>query len=359
MSAALHKFISSSQKSAVKDPDGFVPADHYLSLDTGKEIYLIDPLLPAGGSMLLYAKAKVGKSSLALQLMHALAGGSKSWLGFPVTLQGRVLYLQADTPRSIWKRRLKVLTQNGYRFCNDRARFADARSLKKTLNLSIQSHEDDLREAIDHVKNDPLPEGATWGQTPIALIVDTLRAVHLGDENNSGDQQGFVNKMKDIAQGGAVIFIHHDNKGGDQPGQNKDMRERARGSSALAGAVEALMWVMSGKHKSSAEYRGNDIEEGKLALRKKVLYPPGMEEEKRGGVLTWHLMEDAEEAATLDPDEDILRAINDKTLHNKTAVKNYIRELKDLSPSGAQKQLQKFIDRFEGPVREVRPEWFA
>ena len=351
------KFISSSHKGKVQDPDGFVPADHYLSLDAGKEIYLLDPLLPAGGSMMLYAKAKVGKSSLALQLMHALTGGAKDWLGFPVALQGRVLYLQADTPRSIWKRRLKVLTENGYKFHNDKARFADAKSLKKILNLGDPTHEKELREAIESVVDDPLPSGATWGAVPVALIVDTMRAVHLGDENMSGDTQGFVNKMKDIARGASVIFIHHDNKEHPQMKGKRDMRDAARGSTALAGAVEALVYMRSSARKHTAEYMGNDIEDGTLKLRKKVLYPPGREESKKGGVLTWHLLEEADE--DLDPDEDILNAINDRTLHNKTAVMKFIAELKDVSRSAAQKQLAKFIERFEPQVKEVRPEWFT
>jgi hypothetical protein len=69
--------------------------------------YLIDGLLPVGGSMLLGAQKKVGKSTFLLNLVQAVSRGT-SFLG-RATRAGRVLYISVDEPKAITKARALAL----------------------------------------------------------------------------------------------------------------------------------------------------------------------------------------------------------------------------------------------------------
>ena len=73
--------------------------------------YLIDGLLPVGGSMLIAAAKKVGKSVTQLNLAKAVARG-EPFLG-RATRAGRVLYVSLDEPQSITRARATALGITG------------------------------------------------------------------------------------------------------------------------------------------------------------------------------------------------------------------------------------------------------
>lgn len=81
-------------------------------LGAGREVpYLIDGLLPVGGSMLFAAAKKVGKSVSLLNLAISVARGLP-FLGRP-TQQGRVLYVSLDEPQAITRARANLLGITG------------------------------------------------------------------------------------------------------------------------------------------------------------------------------------------------------------------------------------------------------
>src|SRR5215510_6093278 len=73
--------------------------------------YLIHRLIPEKSRIQLVGPAKAGKSFFAWQIALSVAQG-RDFLGRK-TKQGRVLYLQFDTPDHIWKERLDDLDING------------------------------------------------------------------------------------------------------------------------------------------------------------------------------------------------------------------------------------------------------
>ena len=171
--------------------------------------------------------------------MFALTGGTPDWLGFPVRKIGRVLYLQVDTPRSTWIRRFRVLHANGWKFNHDRARFADRKSLELTaLNLIDPRHRAYIREMIEWVMEDPLPAGADYPAFPIAVVVDTMRRVHLGNENDSTDQQAVMNALTEVINPAALILISHQRKAqGEVP---DSVVEGNRGSNTVSGEADII-----------------------------------------------------------------------------------------------------------------------
>src|SRR5688572_32876186 len=100
----------------------------YLKLPRAKETWLVDPILPTSGALLLYGDPKVGKSFAALQLAAALASPSvEESFGFPVKTHGPVVYVQLDTPRSLWAERLEEVRESGVN--TDSIHFADRETL--------------------------------------------------------------------------------------------------------------------------------------------------------------------------------------------------------------------------------------
>ena len=336
------------------EPRGFIPLDRYVGLGVGKTVYLVEPLLPRGGMGVLFAKEKVGKSALAIQLMHALAGGAKSWLGFPVRQHGRVLYLQVDTPRSTWVQRFQVLQECGWKFNPDCVRNADSVSIgHPALDLMNPEHEKEMRGMVMDVVNDPLPEGADYPPEPLVVFFDTTRRIHLGDENSSSDQQMLLNVVQRIADPAAVVLIAHQRK--DQHGGDTDIRAAVRGSGAVGGAVDIILWMKASKKAASLAWHGRDLEEGKKKLKKEVLYPPGDVDGTRG-VLTWEL-DEAEEGVE-EPDAELLRLVEDQGLGTKAAIVKAMMEVGGKGRSTCWKQLRGFLEKHEALVRVSRPDLF-
>lgn len=70
--------------------------------------WLIDDLLPVGGVVMLYAKPKMGKSFLAIQLALTVASGGE-FLGFQAQ-KHEVLYIDLETSQRSMKNRISMMT---------------------------------------------------------------------------------------------------------------------------------------------------------------------------------------------------------------------------------------------------------
>jgi RecA-family ATPase len=218
----------------------------YLNLPRAPHTWLIEPIIPMGGSVLMYGDAKVGKSYSALQLAMALQGvEGDHWLGFPVRHTGPVVYVQLDTPRSLWAERLIKLRDHGAKI--------------DQLNLSD-------RETIGAYPFDILdPTHATIlslalrDYNPVAVIIDTIREFHQLDEDKSTDMKRVISALTAAVDPAALILIAHARK----PGQNGyDLLADNRGSSYVVGRMDSII-RFSKKH---VYYTGRAIEEGSLKL---------------------------------------------------------------------------------------------
>jgi len=196
--------------------------------------------------MTLYGDAKVGKSYAAIQLACALSQGG-DWLGFPIRQTGPVVYIQLDTPRSLWASRLDALAEAGLPVHS--LSFADRETLDlypfDILKTEPVVHRDVLREAILSL---PKP--------PSVVIIDTLREVHGGDENDSTAMQAVLANLVVATQPAALILISHSRK------PNADMGPSTindlRGSNYVVGRMDAICQFQ----KRSIAFTGRAIEHG-------------------------------------------------------------------------------------------------
>jgi RecA-family ATPase len=225
-----------------------VTGSAFLSLPSSPETWLIEPLLPSSGAMLLYGDPKVGKSFAALQLAHAVATG-ESWLGFPCR-KARVCYAQLDTPRNVWQKRITTLASVGAINDLDNLWFTD-RELMETWPFDIlnPAHLIMFREELQALK-------------PDMVIMDTLRESHSADENDSTEMQEAIAALVAATQPAALILISHSRKPSQDEGYS--LMNDNRGSSYVVGRMDAIVRFTP----KSARVSGRTIEEHSLDLER-------------------------------------------------------------------------------------------
>lgn len=222
--------------------------EDYLS-QKASQTWLIKPLLPVGGTLLLYGDPKIGKSFAALQLAQALTGNRADFLGFEAPAQSApVVYVQLDTPRSLWQERLEDLTQRGHKF--DRLFLSDRESLDTwPFDILKFEHHSLLKDLVSTYK-------------PSAVFVDTLKETSRVEENKAELQQLVVQSIRAAVQPAALVLIHHAKKPMDE--HVPDLLGDIRGSSYLAGAVDTIMRLTA----SGLYYVGRAAEGGVVRTRR-------------------------------------------------------------------------------------------
>lgn len=223
-----------------------VSVSDYLALPRAPEAWIIDPIVPTGGTVILYGDAKLGKSYLALQLAEAIQLGS-TWLGFPVSSPGRVAYLQLDTARGIWAERFERLLGGGFDPGNMLLGDRDTLGLWPFDALN-PTH-------LDRLKLELAPFN------PDVVIIDTLRAAHGGKENDSDVMQQVITRLALAVQPAALVIVSHSRKPSEQ---GVDVLNDQRGSNAAVGAVDTILRLT----KRGLHFVGRAIEEGMIKIER-------------------------------------------------------------------------------------------
>ncbi len=212
----------------------FLSSTAYLSLPRAPKTWIVEDLLPTSGLLNIWGTAKSGKSFAALQLAVAVSTDAPSFLSLPIHTHGPVCYLQADTPRGL--------------FCTH---YLDR--IAAQYDISGIFHAD--QEMIPYPFS-ILGDGGVWLRkalaamtpSPVVLIIDTLRDIHSGDENDSSVMRNVMSALVAashvIAPSPALVLLSHARKANPQtPDAGEDITEGNRGSNAVAGRTDALLRV--------------------------------------------------------------------------------------------------------------------
>lgn len=222
------------------------PGEDYLTLPSTPDTWLIEPLLPSSGALLLYGDPKVGKSFAALQLAESIQVG-RPWLGYP-TRKGTVAYIQLDTPRNVWQTRIKTLQSDGA--ITSLPHLADRETLEAwPFDILRPEHLITLRDELQALK-------------PDLVIMDTLRESHSADENDSTAMQKAIAALVAATQPAALVLLSHSRKPNPEGGLN--IMADARGSNYVVGRMDAVVRFTP----KSARVSGRSIEEHSLELER-------------------------------------------------------------------------------------------
>jgi len=193
--------------------------------------YVLPGLLP-GTFGLMVAPGATGKSQLALDVAASLALGRPIAGGlFPSNEPAKVVFLAGEESDRLLAERIRSLV---------RLDEQGAPGLHDNLILLPMAGESCTLLA-DGRPTSLYDELRTIAQGARLVIIDPLRRMHGGDENNSSDMTRFVVAMEQLAKGtgAAVVGLHHANRASaaDTASQNA-----ARGSSAL---VDGARWQLN------------------------------------------------------------------------------------------------------------------
>lgn len=221
----------------------------YLALPREAETWLISNLLPAGGAMVLYGDSKTGKSYAALQLALALSDeATGTWLGFPISQKGQVVYIQLDTPRSLWAARIDKLNIPDEK--SARVQLCDRGTLDCwPFDILNPNHYRLLTQLVADV-------------SPTAVIIDTIREAHSADEDSSTTMRNVISSLCAATQPAALILVAHSRKPNYQHGP--DLLHDQRGSGYVVGRMDAIVRFT----KKTLHYTGREIEEGTIRIER-------------------------------------------------------------------------------------------
>lgn len=208
----------------MSDTPRIVSGSDYLKLPRSPETWLVEGLLPVGGGMLLFGDPKVGKSYAALQLACCLTSGVE-WLGFEVPKPTQVVYIQLDTPRSLWAERVEKLARAGHPV--EAVHFADRETLGTyPFDILNPEHFRLLTESLAALK-------------PGVVVLDTIREGHSGDENDSTAMQSVIAHLDAAVKPAAMVLIAHARK--SNPEYGYDLMNDNRGSNYIVGRMDAIV----------------------------------------------------------------------------------------------------------------------
>ncbi len=165
--------------------------------------YIIEPELPEGCVVGITGPSGEGKSSLAT-----------SWARNAIALGRPVLILDRENPRSVVAERMKRLEMTG------------SSSLRWWGGwCRVEASEPGAADVRNWVK------GCRARGVPPLVIIDSLAAFDIGDENSAADMRRFMHQCRRLADLGAtVLVIHHDGK--------SDTAKDFRGSSDFKASVD-------------------------------------------------------------------------------------------------------------------------
>lgn len=199
--------------------------------------FVLEGVLPVGGTMILAGAPGVGKSGVALNLAHAVASGEK-FLGLLDVNAGRVAYIQAEIPRWAMARRVKSMGTSP-----DRLYLLNPQRLH--LNYwepegFNKRRETGNREAVGAVVE------ALRRIAPTLVIFDPLANFHTLSENDVDAVRHLFEIFRGMAYsiGCGICIVHHNRKTARSESKYEGA-EDMRGSSALFAEPDAVLSMYS------------------------------------------------------------------------------------------------------------------
>jgi hypothetical protein len=187
--------------------------------------WLVQDILPAHGSAILYGPAGIGKSFLSLDLALTIASTAIQWHGHAIRPDadagGTVLYVAAEGAHGL-KRRLRA-----WRAATKYRGPLGIRFVDVAVQLRTLEDADLLLNAVDRVC-------ATADDLPVLVIFDTLSRCMAGAKENAQEDASAVIGSLDYlrtAMGCTTLAVHHTGV----------IETRERGSTVFRGAVDVLL----------------------------------------------------------------------------------------------------------------------
>ena len=184
---------------------------------------LIDGLLRQGHKMLIAGPSKAGKSYALIEMVIAIAEGTR-WMGHDCA-QGKVLYVNLELDRASCFHRFRDVYE---------ALHIAPNHLGNIDIWNLRGHSIPMDKLAPKLIRRAMKRGY------IAVVIDPIYKVLTGDENNADQMAKFCNQFDKVCTelGTAVIYCHHHSKGAQG---GKRAMDRASGSGVFARDPDAML----------------------------------------------------------------------------------------------------------------------
>ena len=201
--------------------------------------WAIEPLIPHSTRTVLFGEFGSMKSWLLLDLGLHLAAGC-SWLDrFDIKVPRKVLYMDEEMSQLETRRRIKRLAAGAEFTAPDLPFRLSSQLGERFRDGSIEM----LLKRLQDIEFDP-----------DVIIVETLRRVLDGNENEATDVSGFWSNVSPLMAAGKTFIVSHHMRKPNTSGWEDHTRHRASGSTdILAGADSAFAIRKAGDYRVQIE----------------------------------------------------------------------------------------------------------
>ena len=189
----------------------------FLDIEEEEVDYILDPIFFKGGLYKFFAKRGVGKTYFGFGLAFTIATGGKIFDRWEATEPYPVLYVDAEMPLKLTKKRIRDYRRNPD-YAEIKEGYFQMLHFSQQTNKMIKGIETPngqkrMLKTLEIMKNET-------GKKPL-LVLDNLRSLSDFEENDSS-KQGFKPINNFLLQlrgyGYTVCFVHHAGKSGDSRG---------------------------------------------------------------------------------------------------------------------------------------------
>jgi hypothetical protein len=196
---------------AEDEPLSIVTAEEFAAIDEAGAGALVgdadEALIPEDGDVMFYGDGGAGKTTLAIDLGCHLAGGDP-WLGIPINQPRRVLLLENEGPRALYRRKLRRKL-DGWAGSPLEGRVAVFEKPWASITFAVDTGRAAIAEAIRDRDID-------------VVIVGPVTRSGMNDAGTLQEVRDFMLLVAEVRRlaGRPVTFIliHHENKGGKVSG---------------------------------------------------------------------------------------------------------------------------------------------
>ena len=184
--------------------------DELAEMDIPKREFLLGSWLPNASFGMVYAERGHGKSWFCMAMSVAIAHGSKHFLGWSISSQQGVLYVDGELPLKVLQERLQVITETW------------EIPIIKPLNFITPDVQEYGIPDISSVKGQEAIDNLITEEIKLIIFDNISTLSRSGVENEAESWLPLQNWTLDLRRRGiAVLFIHHGNKSGGQRGTSR------------------------------------------------------------------------------------------------------------------------------------------
>lgn len=197
--------------------------------------WVVENLIPEKGLVALSGSPESGKSWFSEYIAIQVATGQPLLGKFSTTKTG-VLIIDQENLLAWLNKRFTQLSKT---------KDLDIYFFQKEGSFFSFENESSVKQTLDFIEEKEIG----------LVIIDTLRLTHDKDENSSKDMKFVVNRLKQLQEKSAVLFLHHHRK--TNPLQKSVSGEDMMGSITIRGAVDYQLTLIKKEDVSEGVTRIN------------------------------------------------------------------------------------------------------